>query len=99
MTLGKFVHNFNGHLHTINSHRRLVRKYCFKVGLYRQSTRHRSAFRGLSIIRMDTEALIMPSGRIKEFLRRGFTIRDAISIIMSTGLITMWMAARGSLQA
>ena len=40
MTLGKFVHNFNGHLHTINSHRRLVRKYCFKVGLYRQGLMH-----------------------------------------------------------
>lgn len=35
MTLKKLLHNFNGHLHTVNSHRRLVRKYCL-LGLYRQ---------------------------------------------------------------
>lgn len=40
MTLKKFLHNFNGHLHTVNSHRRLVRKYCFKLGLYRQGMMH-----------------------------------------------------------
>ncbi len=28
------------HLHTINSHHRLVRKYCFKIGLYRQGIFH-----------------------------------------------------------
>lgn len=28
------------HLHTINRHRRLVRKHCFKVGLYRQGLIH-----------------------------------------------------------
>lgn len=40
MTLKKLLHNFNGHLHTVNSHRRLVRKYCFKLGLYRQGLMH-----------------------------------------------------------
>lgn len=40
MTLKKLLHNFNGHLHTVNSHRRLVRKYCFKIGLYRQGMMH-----------------------------------------------------------
>jgi hypothetical protein len=40
MTLKKLLHNFNGHLHTVNSHRRLVRKYCFKLGLYRQGMIH-----------------------------------------------------------
>ena len=40
MTLKKFLHDFNGHLHTVNSHRRLVRKYCFKLGLYRQGMMH-----------------------------------------------------------
>ena len=40
MTLKKLLHNFNGHLHTVNSHRRLVRKYCFKRGLYRQGMMH-----------------------------------------------------------
>ena len=33
MTLKKLLHNFNGHLHTVNAHRRLVRKYCFKLGI------------------------------------------------------------------
>lgn len=28
------------HLHTINTHRRLVRKYCFKCGLYYQGLTH-----------------------------------------------------------
>lgn len=40
MTLKKLLHNFNGHLHTVNSNRRLVRKYCFKLGLYRQGMMH-----------------------------------------------------------
>ena len=40
MTLARLLHNFNGHLHTVNSHRRLVRKYCFKLGLYRQGLMH-----------------------------------------------------------
>lgn len=40
MTLARLLHNFNGHLHTVNSHRRLVRKYCFKLGLYRQGIMH-----------------------------------------------------------
>ena len=40
MTLKKLLHNFNGHLHTVNSHRRLVRKYCFKLGIYRQGLMH-----------------------------------------------------------
>ena len=40
MTLKKLLHNFNGHLHTVNSHRRLVRQYCFKLGLYRQGMMH-----------------------------------------------------------
>lgn len=40
MTLKKLLHNFSGHLHTVNSHRRLVRKYCFKLGLYRQGMMH-----------------------------------------------------------
>ena len=29
-----------GHLRTINQHHRLVRKYCFKIGLYRQGIFH-----------------------------------------------------------
>lgn len=40
MTLKKLLHNFNGHLHTVNAHRRLVRKYCFKLGIYMQGLMH-----------------------------------------------------------
>lgn len=40
MTLKKLLHNFNGHLHTVNAHRRLVRKYCIKLGIYRQGLMH-----------------------------------------------------------
>ena len=40
MTLKKLLHNFNGHLHTVNAHRRLVRKYCFKLGIYRPGLMH-----------------------------------------------------------
>lgn len=32
--------HFFKHLHTINRHRRLVRKYCFKLGLYWQGLTH-----------------------------------------------------------
>ena len=31
---------FWAHLHTVNRHRRLVRKYCFRLGLYRQGLTH-----------------------------------------------------------
>ena len=32
--------NWRGHLKTVNHHRRLVRKYCFRIGLYRQGLMH-----------------------------------------------------------
>ena len=35
-----FFQRFFGHLHTVNHHRRLVRKYCFKVGIGFQGMRH-----------------------------------------------------------
>lgn len=34
------IKNFFGHLHTINKHRRLVRKHCFKCGLYWRGLTH-----------------------------------------------------------
>lgn len=33
-------HNFHGHLKTILHHKRLVRSYCFRAGLYRQGITH-----------------------------------------------------------
>jgi len=35
-----FFRNFFGHLHTINKHRRSVRRLCFKLWLYRQWLTH-----------------------------------------------------------
>lgn len=35
-----FMKNFFKHLHTINKHRRLVRKHCFKCGLYWRGLTH-----------------------------------------------------------
>ncbi len=32
--------NFWGHLRTINRHKRMVMKYCFKIGLYKQGLLH-----------------------------------------------------------
>ena len=32
--------NFWGHLSTINHHKRLVLRYCFRLGLYRQGLCH-----------------------------------------------------------
>ena len=34
------MNKFFGHLHTITKHRRLVRKYCFMCGLYKQGLTH-----------------------------------------------------------
>ena len=33
MELGTMIHNFKGHLHTVNSHRRMVLKHCIKAGI------------------------------------------------------------------
>lgn len=35
-----YIQRFFGHLHTINSHRKLVRKMCFKCGMYYQGLVH-----------------------------------------------------------
>ena len=36
MDLDTLIHNFKGHLNTINNHKRMVMEYCFRVGLYKQ---------------------------------------------------------------
>lgn len=40
MTIKQFIENAKGHLHTINSHKVMVMKHCFKVGLYKQGLLH-----------------------------------------------------------
>ena len=36
----QILQNFKGHLHTINHHKMLVTRMCFRVGLYRQGLLH-----------------------------------------------------------
>lgn len=40
MDIKTFCHNFKGHLHTINAHKLMVMKHCFRVGLYKQGLLH-----------------------------------------------------------
>ena len=40
MTIKQFIENAKGHLHTINSHKVMVMKHCFKVGLYGRGLLH-----------------------------------------------------------
>lgn len=40
MNIFKLFKNFCGHLTTINEHKLLVMKYCFRVGLYKQGLLH-----------------------------------------------------------
>ena len=40
MKVSKIIKNFFGHLSTINEHRFLVMKHCFRVGLYKQGLTH-----------------------------------------------------------
>ena len=35
-----FLQRLQGHLYTVGHHRRLVRRYCFRLGLYRQGLMH-----------------------------------------------------------
>lgn len=36
----QFFHNFIGHLSTVNAHKWMVMKHCFRVGLYKQGLLH-----------------------------------------------------------
>ena len=92
MTLKKLLHNFNGHLHTVNSHRRLVRKYCFKLGLYRQGMMHDLSkyspsefIPGVKYYQDGHRSPIMHSVKMKVFQRHGCIIRAGINIILNTG--------------
>ena len=40
MKFSRLIHNFKGHLNTINAHKLMVMKHCFKVGLYKQGLLH-----------------------------------------------------------
>ena len=38
--MANVVQRFFGHLHTINKHKRMVMKHCFKLGLYKRGLLH-----------------------------------------------------------
>lgn len=89
-----FFPNFFGHLNTINHHKFQVMKNCFRVGLYKQGLLHDMSkysftefIPGVKYYQVETEVRIMRKERQRAVRQRGFTIRDATSIIMSTGLI------------
>ena len=92
MTLKKLLHNFNGHLHTVNSHRRLVRKYCFKLGLYRQGMMHDlskySPSEFIPGVKYYQDGHRSPNNaqrEMKAFQRLGCIIRVGTNIILNTG--------------
>ena len=84
------------HLQTINHHKLLVMKHCFKVGLYKQGLLHdlskycsdRISWSAVGIIR-EQEVRIMQNGKQPGILLRGCITKVVISIIMNTGLITV----------
>ena len=38
--MANVMQRFFGHLHTINKHKRMVMKHCFKLGLYKRGLLH-----------------------------------------------------------
>lgn len=83
------------HLQTINHHKLLVMKHCFKVGLYKQgcfticpNILRQNFWSAVSIIR-EQEARIMQNVKQPDILQRGCITKVVISIIMNTGLITV----------
>ena len=71
------------HFRTITHHRHLVRKYCFRLGLYWQGlTRNSGVVRGITRAPL---ALSSRSAGRMAIRWRGCTTRAAIVTILSTG--------------
>ena len=87
------------HFRTINHHRLLVMKGCFKVGLYRQGLLHDlskySPSEFLVGIIREPGVPIMRNGRISGIPGRGFITRGGTGITMNIGLITVRIPRRG----
>ena len=93
--------HFWAHLRTINRHRALVRKYCFRLGLYWQGLTHDLSkyapvefFAGVKYFQGIT-AQTTPSGRNMDTAPPGSTTRAATATTLSIGRITA-PPARGS---
>ena len=82
------------HLKTINHHKMLVMKGCFRVGLYKQGLLHDLSkytavgvpWLAANIIR-EMSVQTMQKERTGAILPHGFIIKDATNIIWNTGLI------------
>ena len=86
-----------GHLKTITTHKWVVMKECFKIGLYWQGIMHdMSKYGPAEFIQGCKNYQGTASPHLKERKRRGIRLRgfitkDVISIISNTGSITVWM--------
>ena len=79
------MHKFFGHLHTINHHKRLVMKLCFRCGYYRQGLMHDLSkyapiefFKAIAVRMRGIE-------NKTDILPPGFIIKDVTAIIGSIG--------------
>lgn len=81
------------HLCTILHHKNLVRAGCFKIGLYKQGLLHDMSKYTPTEFLVGCkyyQGTMSPNNAEREdkgILRHGFTIKDEINIIWSTGLI------------
>lgn len=83
--------NWYKHLKTINHHKWLVMKNCFRVGLYKQGLLHdlsKYSWTEFSVgvkYYQETEARMMRNERIKAIQVPGCIIKEEISIIWNIG--------------
>ena len=87
--------NWVKHLKTINHHKWLVLKYCFRAGLYKQGLLHdlsKYSWVEFSVgakYFQGTEARIMRNGKQMAIVLPGCITKGEINIIWSTGSITV----------
>ena len=81
-----------GHLSTVGKHRSLVRKHCFKLGLYRQGLMHDLSkysfvefWTGVKYYQEIKVLTLLKEWRITARVMPGFITRGEISIILSIG--------------
>lgn len=86
--------NFWGHLGTILHHKKLVRRYCFRAGLYKQGIMHDWSkyspvefLAGVRNYQGGKKARTLARRKQKAILPHGSTTRGGTGIIMNTGLI------------
>lgn len=90
------LEKFWGHLGTILHHKKLVRHYCFRAGLYKQGIMHDWSkyspvefIAGVRNYQGGKKAQTSEKKRHKDIPLHGFIIKDATAIITNTGLISL----------